>query len=68
MQDEFMTVDEVALLVKLNPQTVRNVVDRGGLPAVPRFFDHRLAEPSRDGPGGRRVAAVARFSSGLPHR
>ena len=32
--DEFLTVNEVADLLKLNPQTVRNMVDRGELPAV----------------------------------
>lgn len=34
MEDEFLTVDEVAQLLKLNPQTVRNTIDRGDLPAV----------------------------------
>jgi excisionase family DNA binding protein len=34
MPDEFLTVDEVAHLLKLNPQTVRNMIDRGELPAV----------------------------------
>jgi excisionase family DNA binding protein len=34
MPDEFLTVGEVAQLVKLNPQTVRNMTDRGELPAV----------------------------------
>lgn len=32
--DEFYTVNEVAKLLKLNPQTVRNWIDRGDLPAV----------------------------------
>jgi excisionase family DNA binding protein len=32
--DEFLTVAEVAELLKLNPQTVRNWIDRGTLPAV----------------------------------
>jgi excisionase family DNA binding protein len=39
--DEFMTVDEVAALLKLNPQTVRNTIDRGDLPAV-RFGTRRV--------------------------
>lgn len=34
MPDEFLTVAEVAQLLKLNPQTVRNVIDRGELPAI----------------------------------
>ena len=29
-----MTVDEIARTLKLNPQTVRNWIDRGELPAV----------------------------------
>lgn len=32
--DEFLTVDEVASLLKVNPQTVRNTIDRGDLAAV----------------------------------
>jgi predicted transcriptional regulator len=35
MADEFLTVAEVAELLKLNEQTVRNMVDRGDLPAGP---------------------------------
>lgn len=34
MPDSFLTVAEVAELLKLNPQTVRNWIDRGELPAV----------------------------------
>ena len=34
MPDEFLTVDDVAQLLKLNPQTVRNMIDRGDLPAI----------------------------------
>jgi hypothetical protein len=30
--DEFLTVNEVARTLKLNPQTVRNWIDRGGYP------------------------------------
>jgi excisionase family DNA binding protein len=33
-QDEFLTVHEVAALLKLNPQTVRNWIDNGQLPAI----------------------------------
>jgi excisionase family DNA binding protein len=32
--DEFLTVAQIAELLKLNPQTVRNMIDRGELPAV----------------------------------
>jgi excisionase family DNA binding protein len=32
--DEFLTVADVAELLKLNQQTVRNWIDRGDLPAV----------------------------------
>ena len=39
--DEFLTVDEVAALLKVNPQTVRNTIDRGDLPAV-RFGSRRV--------------------------
>ncbi len=34
MTDEFLTVAEVAALLKLNPQTVRNWIDNGTLPAT----------------------------------
>src|SRR6201995_3914819 len=34
MSDEFLTVAAVADLLKLNPQTVRNMIDRGELPAI----------------------------------
>ena len=33
-EDEFLTVAEVAELLKVNPQTVRNWIDRNELPAV----------------------------------
>ncbi len=32
--DDFLTVAEVAAILKLNQQTVRNWIDRGDLPAV----------------------------------
>ena len=32
--DEFLTVAEIAELLKLNPQTLRNWIDQGQLPAV----------------------------------
>ena len=34
LPDEFMTVAEVAAILKLNQQTVRNWIDAGTLPAV----------------------------------
>jgi excisionase family DNA binding protein len=34
MPDEFLTVAEIAKTLKVNPQTVRNWIDRGQLPAV----------------------------------
>ncbi len=33
-EDRFLTVAEVAALLKLNQQTVRNWIDQGSLPAV----------------------------------
>ena len=33
--DQFLTVAEIAELLKVNPQTVRNWIDRRELPAVP---------------------------------
>jgi excisionase family DNA binding protein len=32
--DEYLTVDEIAELLKVNPQTVRNWIERRELPAV----------------------------------
>ena len=34
MPDELLTVNEVAALLKLNQQTIRNMIDRGDLRAV----------------------------------
>lgn len=34
LEETFLTVAEVAELLKLNPQTVRNWIDQGSLPAV----------------------------------
>jgi excisionase family DNA binding protein len=34
MTDEFLTVADVAMILKLNQQTVRNWIDRGELPAI----------------------------------
>jgi excisionase family DNA binding protein len=33
-QDQFLTVADVAALLKLNQQTIRNMIDRGDLPAI----------------------------------
>jgi excisionase family DNA binding protein len=33
-RDEFLTVAEVAQLLRLNQQTVRNWIDQGSLPAI----------------------------------
>jgi excisionase family DNA binding protein len=33
-EEEFLTVAEVATILKLNQQTVRNWIDAGGLPAL----------------------------------
>jgi excisionase family DNA binding protein len=33
-QDQFLTVAEIAELLKLNQQTIRNMIDRGDLPAI----------------------------------
>jgi Helix-turn-helix domain len=51
--DEFLTVAEIAEILKLNQQTVRNWIDQGTLPAAPR-------RPARAGaPLGLRSAAGA---------
>jgi len=34
MEDPFLTVAEVAEVLKLNPETVRNWINRGELPAI----------------------------------
>jgi excisionase family DNA binding protein len=33
LEDSFLTVADVATILKLNPQTVRNWIDQGALPA-----------------------------------
>jgi excisionase family DNA binding protein len=55
--DSLLTVDEIARILKLNPQTVRNWIDRGYLGAirigrrvrVPRAEFDRLIEESYTG-------------------
>ena len=34
MQETYLTVAEIAEQLKMNPQTIRNWIDRGSLPAV----------------------------------
>jgi len=34
VDDEFLTVAEVAAVLKLNQQTIRNWIDQGSLPAL----------------------------------
>jgi excisionase family DNA binding protein len=34
VDDDLLTVDDIARILKLNPQTVRNWIDRGELPAI----------------------------------
>jgi excisionase family DNA binding protein len=34
MPEEYLTVDEVATMLRLVPQTVRNMMDRGDLPFI----------------------------------
>jgi excisionase family DNA binding protein len=45
--DEFLTVAEIADQLKLNPQTIRNWIDRGELPAV-RLGSRRVRVRSSD--------------------
>lgn len=41
MDEEFLTVAQIAELLKVNPQTVYNTIERGDLPAV-RFGPRRV--------------------------
>jgi excisionase family DNA binding protein len=65
LEDSFLTVAEVAELLKLNQQTVRNWIDQGSLPAlrVGRRVRIRRSDLERlleDGyTGGNRAAAQA---------
>ena len=57
--EEFLTVHEVAAILKVNQQTVRNWIDHGELPAIrigrrvriTRSDFERVLEQSRIGPG-----------------
>jgi excisionase family DNA binding protein len=60
-EESFLTVAEVAELLKLNQQTVRNWIDQGSLPALRvgrrvrirrSDFDHLLEERYTGGPRG----------------
>ena len=58
LEDSFLTVAEVAEMLKLNQQTVRNWIDQGSLPAlrvgrrvrIRRSDLERLLEEGRTGP------------------
>lgn len=63
MADEFLTVHEIAALLQLNPQTVRNWIDRGELPAYRVGRRVRIARADFDaklnaGATGREEAAA----------
>lgn len=75
--ETFLTVAEVAQLLKLNQQTVRNWIDQGSLPAVRvgrrvrikrSDFDRIVQEGYRpiSGAVGERVPSAADFWSGRP--
>src|SRR5450755_3411331 len=51
--ETFLTVAEIAELLKLNPQTVRNWIDRGELSAV-RVGSRRVRVKQSDSRSGRR--------------
>jgi excisionase family DNA binding protein len=60
LEDSFLTVAEVADILKLNQQTVRNWIDQGSLPAVRvgrrvrikrSDFERVLADSYTGGPG-----------------
>ena len=67
--DSLLTVDDIARILKLNPQTVRNWIDQGYLRAIrigrrvriPRAeFDRLIAESYTDGSEGGRIVGKAR--------
>ena len=62
MLDELLTVREVAELLKLNQQTIRNMIDRGEMGHVrvgQRRVRVRQSQLARRLPGGRRVQRAA---------
>jgi excisionase family DNA binding protein len=65
--DEFMTVAEVAAILRMNPQTIRNRIDRGELAAVHvgrrvrvlrADFDAISGAGYRGGPAGRSQPSI----------
>jgi len=74
--DELLTVDEIAGILKLNPQTVRNWIDQGYLVAirigrrvrVRRAEFDRLIEESYTGPKTVRSDAAQAFWDGELHQ
>jgi excisionase family DNA binding protein len=65
--DEFLTVAEVAELLKLNQHTVRNWIDAGYLPAVRVGRRVRSGEPTSIS-SSRRAASSLRPERALPGR
>jgi excisionase family DNA binding protein len=68
LEESFLTVAEVAQVLKLNQQTVRNWIDQGSLPALRvgrrvrirrSDFDRLLAEGLDGSSGGAAAATVA---------
>ena len=65
LEDSFMTVAEVAEVLKLNQQTVRNWIDQGSLPAlrvgrrvrIKRSDFQRILDESYSGAPGRAAPA-----------
>ena len=73
IDDEFLTVAEVAAILKLNQQTVRNWIDQGSLPAlhvgrrvrIRRSDFEALLERSRiEGPAATEPSPAAAFWEG----
>ena len=74
--DSLLTVDDIARILKLNPQTVRNWINDGYLRAikigrnvrVPRAEFDRLIEESYTGPKTARSDAAQAFWNGELHQ
>ena len=76
-EETFLTVAEVAEMLKLNQQTVRNWIDQGSLPALRvgrrvrikrSDFERVLAESYTAGAGAAETRARARRTSGAASR
>ena len=75
-EESFLTVAEVAEMLKLNQQTVRNWIDQGSLPALRvgrrvrikrSDFERVLAQSYTSGPGGHEAGPSAEdFWGGEP--